>query len=80
MLTALGIKPGSDSNREELDSLDHLQQTFHHFFKNGAAAERPFVSGEVFKHVIEAAAALKTAEVGAKSKALLIDDNILLLY
>ena len=63
LLSALGVTPSGASNKDELTSLDDLQEAFHYFFKQGAGAERPFTSGDVFKHVIKVAASLSSAQV-----------------
>ena len=65
LLSALDVDPGDASEKENLESLEDLQHAFHHYFQQGAGAERPFTSEKVFKQVIKTASSLEDAQVGS---------------
>lgn len=63
LLEALDVSPGGKANLDTLSSLDHLQQTFSHFFSKGAAAERSFLDKAVFRQITDAAEKLEKLQV-----------------
>ena len=63
LLKSLGQKPGQHLDSVSLESLEDLTNTFTHYFVKGAAAERTFLSKEIYQMVIDKAAKLEGTEV-----------------
>ncbi|XP_022106357.1 ADP-dependent glucokinase-like [Acanthaster planci] len=72
LLDKLDIKPGASQDHALLNSLSDLQESFAHFFESGAAAERFFANGEVYKRIIEAADKLEHKEYSVGGNAALM--------
>ena len=69
LMHALQIQPSGKKNHDKLDSIEHLQESFHHFFQKGSAAERFFSNADQFKDVIKSASSLDKAQVLVTIKA-----------
>lgn len=76
LLQALNVKPGEKTNLDTLHSLDHLQQTFAHFFSKGAAAERSFMDKIVFRQITDAAEKISDLQVHIGGNAALMATKI----
>lgn len=63
LLLKLNITPGNDFNHDQLYTLDHLQETFSHFFRKGSAAERAFMDDKLFRKIVSEAEKLSNPKV-----------------
>jgi hypothetical protein len=63
LLTALGQSPGESLDSVSLEDIDDLRNTFTHYFKKGAAAERTFTDESKYKQIIEVAEKLPSKQV-----------------
>lgn len=63
LLLKLNITPGNDFNHDQLYTLDHLQETFFHFFRKGSAAERAFMDDKLFRKIVSEAEKLSNPKV-----------------
>ncbi|XP_052101282.1 ADP-dependent glucokinase-like [Mytilus californianus] len=76
LLQSLNVEPGDKTDHGTLHSLDHLQQTFSHFFSKGAAAERSFMDKDVFRQITNAAENLDDLQVYIGGNAALMATKI----
>ncbi|XP_038076901.1 ADP-dependent glucokinase-like [Patiria miniata] len=72
LLDKLGIQPAVSQDHTLLNSLKDLQESFAFFFESGAAAERYFANGEVYKRIIEEADKLEQKEYSVGGNAALM--------
>lgn len=63
LLLKLNITPGNYFNHDQLYTLDHLQETFSHFFRKGSAAERAFMDDKLFRKIVSEAEKLSNPKV-----------------
>ncbi|XP_062590693.1 ADP-dependent glucokinase-like [Saccostrea cucullata] len=76
LLQQLDISPGEDFNHDQLFTLDHLQETFSHFFKKGSAAERAFMDADLFRKIVSEAEKLSNPQFFIGGNAALIGNKI----
>ncbi|XP_002734963.1 ADP-dependent glucokinase-like [Saccoglossus kowalevskii] len=76
LLKALNATASQGEDHNILNSIHHLQETFSHFFEKGAAAERYFANGEVYKEVIKVADTLPSKQYYVGGNAALAGQKI----
>ncbi|XP_069138122.1 ADP-dependent glucokinase-like [Argopecten irradians] len=52
LLKALAIPSGRRENKDVLNTVDDLENTFAHFFAKGSAAERAFLDKKIFQRIV----------------------------
>lgn len=63
LMTNLNLEPGGSADHESINSFNEFQETFSHFFSQGAPAERFVANKEVFQQAVKMAENDQTAEV-----------------
>lgn len=76
LLLKLNITPGNYFNHDQLYTLDHLQETFSHFFRKGSAAERAFMDEKLFRKIVSEAEKLSNPKFYIGGNAALIGNKI----
>nr|XP_033776992.1 ADP-dependent glucokinase isoform X2 [Geotrypetes seraphini] len=76
LLQALGLAPGQGKDHKVLRSEQDLMETFVHFMKRGAAAERFFSEKQIFQQIARAAAQYPGAEHYVGGNAALIGQKL----
>ncbi|XP_013385712.1 ADP-dependent glucokinase isoform X1 [Lingula anatina] len=81
LLQSLGVTPGEKKDHRTVGSIADMQEAFTHYFSKGAAAERPFTDGPLYKNtVVKAAATLKSSEWFIGGNAALISQKITSIF
>ncbi|KAK2151152.1 hypothetical protein LSH36_374g04007 [Paralvinella palmiformis] len=76
VLKVMSVEPGGQQDHDILSSLEDLQESFHHHFAAGAAAERYFSERDVFNAIVQHAADLYGAQFSIGGNAALMTQKM----